>query len=139
MNQKRLHVLLLCLVCLAGTSAAQSGLPARGPDYFRDATDLAATLGAAHAIRVLCNGRDDQYWRRYMAEMLNYEAPESGPLRSGLVQAFNNAYTQTARVHNACDPGAIQAEARFASDGHDIAVRLASHYFPRDPRRGGRN
>lgn len=122
---------MLSLALGSGTSAAQSGLPVRGPDYFRDAADLAGILGSAHAIRVRCNGRDDQYWRRYMADLLTYEAPETGNLRSSLVRAFNEAFSDVSEDYDVCDPVAVAAEARFAERGQDIAVRMATFYFPK--------
>ena len=141
MNKTVFHGALLSALLLAGASnaSAQSGIPLRGPDYFRDASELAATLGSAHAIRVRCNGREDQYWRRYMADLLRYEAPEKGNLRSSLVQGFNNAYTRTSAQYLSCDNRAIEAEARFARDGQDIAGRMATHYFPKDTRKRGPN
>jgi len=136
MKKTGFHALVLSLALLAGTSAAQSGLPPRGPDYFRDAAQLARILGSAHAIRVRCNGRDDQYWRRYMADMLAYEAPEPGNLRSSLVREFNDAFSDVSRDYLTCDAYAVAAEARFAEDGREIATRLATHYFPKRERSG---
>lgn len=109
----------------------------RGPDYFRDAADLAALLGGAHAVRVLCNGNEDQYWRRYMADLLKYEAPEPGNLRSSLVSAFNDGYTEVSGEFRVCDGRAVEAESRFARRGEEIAGRLATHYFPTNERRSG--
>lgn len=141
MKKKRFHACLLSLALAASTSALpalpQGNLPVRGPDYFRDAADLAGVLGGAHAIRVLCNGNEDQYWRRYMADLLAVEAPEPGNLRSSLVSAFNQTYSQTSDQFRICDGRAVEAEARFARTGEQIAGRLASHYFPKDARRGG--
>jgi uncharacterized protein (TIGR02301 family) len=131
MKKTGFHALMLSLALVAGTSAAQSGLPARGPDYFRDAADLAAILGSAHAIRVRCNGRDDQYWRRYMSDMLSYEAPEAGNLRTSLVREFNDAFSDVSREYLVCDTDAVAAEARYAERGQEIATRLATHYFPK--------
>jgi uncharacterized protein (TIGR02301 family) len=105
----------------------------RGPDYFRDASNLAITLGSAHAIRVRCNGREDQYWRQYMSDMLSYEAPERGNLRSSLVEQFNTAFQDVSRDYLKCDNRAVEAEARFAREGQEIAERMAMHYFPKKP------
>lgn len=110
-------------------------MPIRGPEYFRNAADLASTLGSAHAIRVRCNGRNDQYWRTYMRGLLDYEAPDRGNLRSSLVARFNNAYTDVSARHLVCDQRAIDAEARFAADGQALSTRLATHYFPKNARR----
>ena len=134
MKQTGFHTLLLIALISVQASAAQSGIPLRGPDYFRDASDLASTLGAAHAIRVRCNGRNDQYWRRYMADMLKYEAPERGNLRRSLVDAFNEAYSSASQVYQSCDNRAVEAEAEFSQTGREIATRMATHYFPKDTR-----
>ena len=118
---------------MAGASAAQGTLPLRGPDYFRDASELASTLGSAHAIRVRCNGREDQYWRQYMADMLSYEAPNRGALRTSLVDQFNDAYQDVSRQYLSCDNNAVEAEARYARQGQEISERMAMHYFPKRP------
>lgn len=112
------------------------GLPSRGPDYFRDAADLARVLGSAHAIRVRCNGNEDQYWRRYMSDMLAYEAPDSGDLRRSLVREFNDAFRRVSDSYRVCDSQAVAAEARFADDGQEISSRLATHYFPKRTQSG---
>lgn len=143
MKKKRFHTLLLSVCIVACTSAspalAQGNLPTRGPDYFRDATDLAAILGGAHAIRVRCNGNEDQYWRRYMSDLLSQEAPEPGNLRSSLVRAFNDAYVRTDQDFPVCDSRAVGAEANYARTGQQIATRLATHYFPKNTRAGTRS
>jgi uncharacterized protein (TIGR02301 family) len=110
-------------------------MPARGPDYFRDTADLARILGSAHAIRVRCNGSDDQYWRRYMSDLLAYEAPEAGDLRSSLVREFNEAFSRVSDDYPACDGAAVDAESGFASQGRELATRLAAHYFPKRKKR----
>lgn len=133
MKQTRFHALLLSALMVSGASAAQPDIPLRTPDYFRDAADLASTLGSAHAIRVRCNGRQDQYWRQYMADMLSYEAPDRGSLRSSLVDNFNRAYADVSAQYIQCDNKAVEAEARFARHGQEVAERLAMHYFPKKP------
>ncbi|HBJ92478.1 MAG TPA: TIGR02301 family protein, partial [Hyphomonadaceae bacterium] len=52
--------------------------------YQSTLTDLSRVLGQIHAMRVVCNGTDDQTWREYMLNMLDVEAPSSGYLRSRL-------------------------------------------------------
>lgn len=135
MKKTLFHAVLLSALFGAPASLAQGDLPIRGPDYFRDAANLASTLGSAHAIRVRCNGRDDQYWRSYMRTLLDYEAPSRGNLRSSLVDRFNNAYSDISARYLACDQRAIDAEARFATDGQAISGRMAAHYFPKRSQR----
>ncbi|MFN7178184.1 TIGR02301 family protein [Hyphomonas sp.] len=133
MKKTGFHALLISLAIMGGTSAAQ-GIPSRGPDYFRDAADLARVLGSAHAIRVRCNGNGDQYWRRYMSDMLAYEAPEQGDLRRSLVREFNDSYKRVSDTYPVCDASAVAAESRYAEDGQAISTRLAAHYFPKRER-----
>jgi len=138
MKKKRFHAIVLSggLMMAASHLPAlpQGEMPARGPDYFRDAADLAEILGSAHAIRARCNGTEDQYWRRYMTDLLGMEAPEPGNLRASLISAFNQAYLRTDRAFPVCDRTAVDAEAGFAARGQEIANRLAAHYFPSDNR-----
>jgi uncharacterized protein (TIGR02301 family) len=142
MKKKRIHHALISLGLGACTglpaALAQEELPVRGPDYLRDASELASILGAAHAIRVGCNGNTDQYWRLYMLDMLAYEAPERSQLRSSLAGAFNDGYASAQRLFPFCDARAVAAEAGYAAQGQTIAGRLTQTYFPKDtasPRR----
>jgi uncharacterized protein (TIGR02301 family) len=126
---------LMVLATSAGAATAQENLPTRGPDYFADAAQLSQTLGSAHAIRVRCKGREDQYWRNYMREMINYEAPAKGNLRGSLVEAFNDAFSRVSAQFQSCDRRAVEAEARYAQQGRAIANRMATFYFAKRNRR----
>lgn len=126
--------MLISLLVLAPASLAQEGIPLRGPDYIRDTINLSRALGSAHAVRVRCNGRGDQYWRVYMQDFLELEAPQRGSLRSSLVDGFNSSYQNTSARYLICDSLAVEAEQRYAAEGKTLADRLARHYFPkRDP------
>jgi len=135
------HIVLSALLILASvvgataSSAAQDSneraLPTRSGQYLSDAVTLARLLGRAHAIRVKCNGRSDQFWRLYMQEMLDLEAPDQGRLRQSMARAFNDAFTAESNARQWCDDSAVAAEAQFASQGRTIAERLARYYFNR--------
>lgn len=135
------HLVLAPIFALASalavpaSSAAQEAnerpLPQRSGQYLSDVVTMSRLLGRAHAIRVTCNGRDDQFWRLYMQEMLDIEAPNQGGLRQSMAGAFNDAYTSEARVRQWCDEAAVKAEAQYASQGRGIAERLAKYYFNR--------
>ena len=120
---------------VVATEAVQTGLPA--DTRVRDVVALASTLGSAHAIRVLCNGRNDQYWRSYMQELLGLEAPYQGRLRSSMVDAFNSAYSAEAARRNSCDAGAVSAEKVYASTGERLANSLVQANLPEAARRTG--
>lgn len=108
----------------------------RSQDYLRDVVELASTLGSAHAVRLLCNGRDDQYWRVYMQELLSVEAPFQSRLRTSMVDAFNSGYRSTNQRHRVCDEAAVTAEKTFAQTGRQLADTLAAANLPDGARRG---
>ncbi len=92
---------------------------------------LSEVIGAAHAIRVLCRGQDDQHWRGFMVEMLELEAPENGSLRQSMVTAFNEAYTTRLRDLRQCDTAAQEAEESLALLGQVMAEELTKYHFPK--------
>lgn len=102
----------------------------RSQDYIRDVVALSSTLGSAHAIRTLCNGRDDQYWRGYMQELLSVEAPYQSRLRTSMVDAFNDSFEAESRRRRACDESAISAEKIYASTGQRLSNSLAADNLP---------
>lgn len=110
------------------TATAQSS--ARSQDYLRDVIDLSDTLGKAHAMRVVCNGNADQYWRRYMVSLLELEAPFEGGLRRSMINSFNAGFS-TARSENpVCDDGATSAEKAYAAEGRALTNKLATANIP---------
>ncbi|MEE2877367.1 MAG: TIGR02301 family protein [Pseudomonadota bacterium] len=102
----------------------------RDQAYLNNVVELASTLGSAHAIRLLCNGRDDQYWRVQMQEMLSLEAPYRSRLRSSMVDAFNNAFQAENSRRRRCDESAVSAEKMYASTGQRLANSLAEANLP---------
>ena len=97
----------------------------------RDAVQLADVLGAAHGVRYVCNGADDQYWRGHMIDLLTMEAPQRGALRSSMVRAFNSAFSDARQRYRVCDQRTVDAEAALAAEGRDLSDRLAAYYLPR--------
>ena len=102
----------------------------RSQDYFRDVTALAEVLGKAHAIRVVCNGRNDQYWRSYMLRLLELEAPYQGGLRRSLVNGFNAGFSWGSDLHPICDGNAANAEKAYAAEGRDLSARMVQANIP---------
>jgi len=111
----------------------QSRVPSQ--DYYRDVTALAEVLGKSHAIRVACNGRNDQYWRSYMLRLLELEAPYQGGLRRSLVNGFNAGFSWGSDLHPICDENAVSAEQTYAAEGRDISARLVQSNIPGGGRR----
>lgn len=137
-----LSISALAVFCLsAGAASAQiitdrtDAYVEQSPAYLSDAIRLSGVLGAAHGIRVTCNGQSDQFWRVYMQELLDMEAPERGTqLRASMARAFNNAYSREARRGRACDESAVQSEASLAAQGRALAEKLAAAHFPKPVR-----
>lgn len=120
------------------SAAAEAALVARSkrrerpidPVKRSELTRLSRVMGALHALRVSCAGRDDQTYRSRMATMLDLEAPQNGALRDPLVDAFNGGFQAYGRGANPC-PGDFRAqEASLAKDGMAVAKALSVRYRP---------
>jgi len=121
--------------CLAVTglmpaSGQQNQSFVRNQDYFRDVIALSEVLGKAHAIRIVCNGRNDQYWRSYMQRLLELEAGYGGGLRTSMANGFNAGYSTTESQYPICTQEAVAAEKSFAASGQVLASRLAAANIP---------
>ncbi|MDF1681365.1 TIGR02301 family protein [Ponticaulis sp.] len=93
--------------------------------YQSTLTDLSRVLGQIHAMRVVCNGTDDQTWREYMLNMLDVEAPSSGYLRSRLIDTFNRAYLDTQRDVSGCDASTTERETELFARGRTLSENLS--------------
>ncbi|MEM9054119.1 MAG: TIGR02301 family protein [Pseudomonadota bacterium] len=135
MNQQVTHrhilpAALLGLATLLPVLQAEGQSTVRSQDYFRDVTTLAEVLGKAHAVRVVCNGRNDQYWRSYMLRLLELEAPYQGGLRRSLVNGFNAGFSWGSDIHTVCDGSAVNAEKAYAAEGRDLSAQLVQANIP---------
>lgn len=140
MNQKLSHLRLpfctaalaacLCFTALLPAHAQQGQSFVRDQDYFRDVIGLSEVLGKAHAVRIACNGRNDQYWRSYMQRLLDLEAAYGGGLRTSMANAFNAGYSTTEAQFPTCTQDAVEAEKGYAIDGQTYANRLAASNIP---------
>ncbi len=113
--------------------AANGQSVTRSQDYFRDIITLSETLGKAHSVRVVCNGRNDQYWRSYMQRLLELEAPYQGGLRRSMVNGFNAGFSTGDARHPVCDSTAVAAEKVYAEEGQTLTNRLAAENIPGRP------
>ena len=83
--------LIAAFVLLAVPALAQAQSAAPAPrkiegsaplqTYETDLGGLSKVLGAAHYIRILCQGRGDQFWRQRMAAVMALEGPPGTPRR----------------------------------------------------------
>ena len=121
--------LLLALVLLAGpvTALAQD----RPPLVRQNLIDLAYVLGEAHALRQVCAGSQDQYWRQRMIRLVDTEQPDAAMERR-LRESFNTGFATRQGEFPVCTPAAEKAEAAAMRRGRGLAERLAqaSHAAP---------
>jgi uncharacterized protein (TIGR02301 family) len=121
-----------------GSEAAQAQLLSRAnrreravdPVKRSELTKLSRVMGALHALRVSCSGRDDQTYRSRMATLLDLEAPGSGGLRDPLVDAFNGGFQAYGRGAGACPADARVQEAGLAKEGYTVARNMSVRYRP---------
>lgn len=124
--RKLLLSISFAIFAAVGAASVQAQDVTRGPVYQDKLVDLADVLGRIHSIRILCNGQSDQYWRTYMRNLLDLEAPSSGYLRSRMVESFNSAYTAEQAVHGDCTVDATRAEGRLSDRGRQLTESLAN-------------
>lgn len=118
-----------------GVMAARAQEPVapltRSPDYLREVIQLAGILGGAHGIRSVCSNETDGFWRTRMISMLALEAPDPGPLRRSMVEAFNRAWEFETARHPDCTQDALAAETAYAAQGIELTGSIARALLPR--------
>ena len=128
----RLSIMILAGV-LALAPAAQAG-PARSPQERQSLQDLAFVLGRSHALRQVCAGQGDQYWRTRMSGLLTTEGPEPA-FGERLKQAFNTGFAGAQTAFPRCTPRVRREEAAAAARGRALAASLMGPVAEDDPSR----
>lgn len=126
MRLTRFLAAALLPVLLAATPAW--GQTPGNPAHWAAVQELAQTLGQAHWIRVLCNGDQDETWRRYMQDLLELEGRE-GDQHTALVGAFNQGFRSLRTTYTACTDSMKVAEGKLAAHGKELADQLARSYL----------
>ena len=67
-----------------------------------------------------------QYWREYMRNLLDLEAPAAGYRRSRMVDSFNAGYSSEQSRFATCTPEAAQSESDLSTRGRQLSESLAS-------------
>jgi uncharacterized protein (TIGR02301 family) len=109
-------VLLIAAVSLA--------LPASAQPRTQLVSDLAFALGQTHALRQVCNGPGDQYWRNRMSAMIGFEAPDPAA-RGPLAERFNDGFRVARQQYPRCTLQSRAAERSAAAHGKVLAGLLA--------------
>ena len=113
---------LFAIAVLAPTSAlvAQD----RGPVERQQLLDLAFTIGQSHALRQLCEGAGDQYWRSRMVRLTEVEKADQA-FDAQLRDRFNTGFAAGQGQFTECDPDSRKAEQATARKGQALASKLA--------------
>jgi uncharacterized protein (TIGR02301 family) len=106
---------------LSGVALAQD----REPVERQTLVDLAYTLGRSHALRQVCAGPGDQYWREKMMQVSQTEAPDAD-FDSRLKNAFNSGYASGQTEFPTCTADSRRAEAAAAQKGQNLAAQLSN-------------
>lgn len=104
----------------------------RSPVERQTLVDLAYTLGRSHALRQVCAGPGDQYWREKMMQVSQTEAPDAD-FDARLKNAFNSGFASGQTEFPTCTTDSRKAEAAAAQKGQSLASQLSSitHPVPR--------
>jgi uncharacterized protein (TIGR02301 family) len=130
LSHKIASIAVMALLAVLPALPANGQSVVRSQDYYRDVITLSETLGKAHAVRVVCNGRNDQYWRSYMQRLLELEAPYQGGLRRSMVNGFNAGFSTGKSLHQVCDSNTVAAEKTYATTGRDLAASMVRANIP---------
>jgi uncharacterized protein (TIGR02301 family) len=124
----RIVPLLVLTLAIATPALGQQ----REPVQRQVLVDLAYVLGEAHALRQLCAGPADQFWRNRMLKMIDTESADHG-FEQRLRETFNTGYVARQAQFTQCSPQSRDAETRVAAHGQDLARRLIVVPPPPEP------
>jgi uncharacterized protein (TIGR02301 family) len=82
--------------------------------------DLAFTLGESHALRQVCEGTGDQYWRSRMVRLTEVEKADQA-FDAQLRDKFNTGFAARQGEFPECDDASRQAEQQTARKGQALA------------------
>ena len=111
------------IVVIALAAAAPALGQHREPVQRQVLVDLAYVLGEAHALRQLCAGPSDQFWRDRMLKMMDAESTDRA-FEQRLRETFNTGYIARQAQFTQCSPQSRDAETRVAAQGQILAKRL---------------
>jgi uncharacterized protein (TIGR02301 family) len=111
---------LLALLLTATPALAQ----VRPPAERQTLGELAYVLGESHALRQLCMGLSDQYWRDRMLRLTEVEDSEAS-FDAVIRERFNTGYAAGQAQAQDCDVDSRRAEAAAAARGQALAQKLS--------------
>jgi uncharacterized protein (TIGR02301 family) len=133
MKRLPLNALLAFAVLSAPLAGAGSALAQdRGPAERQTLLDLAFTLGESHALRQVCEGTGDQFWRARMVRLTQVEQADQA-FDAQLRDRFNTGFAARQGEFPQCDDASRRAEQAAARHGQALAARLSRAMRTRAP------
>ncbi len=111
---------VLALLLVAAPAMAQ----VRPPAERQTLSDLAYALGESHALRQVCVGPADQYWRDRMLRLTQVEDSEAA-FDAVIRERFNTGYAAGQAQAQDCNAASRRAEAAAAARGQALAQKLS--------------
>lgn len=115
----------LFALALFGMFASPALAQERPPPERQTLLDLAYALGESHALRQVCAGDGDQYWRDRMMRVTETEAADEA-FSGRMTQSFNAGFATRQTEFPTCGPASKRAEQGVARKGQALASRLGS-------------
>lgn len=112
-------------IAILSAFALPVGAQERPPPERQILLDLAYAIGESHALRQVCSGDDDQYWRDRMVRMTDTEAADEA-FDGRLKQQFNAGFATRQTEFPSCSPASKRAEQAVARKGQALATRLST-------------
>jgi uncharacterized protein (TIGR02301 family) len=126
--------LALAVLSGPGSAVAQD----RGPAQRQVLLDLAFTLGESHALRQVCEGGGDQYWRSRMVRLAEVEKADQA-FDAQLRDRFNTGFAARQGQFPECDDASRQAEQQTARKGQALSAKLSRSMVTRAPAEASRD
>ncbi len=111
---------LLALALTATPALAQE----RSPSERQTLGELAYVLGESHALRQVCTGLNDQYWRDRMLRLTQVEDSDQA-FDAVIRERFNTGYAAGQAQAQDCNAASRRAEAAAASRGQALSQKLS--------------
>ncbi len=118
----------LLALLIAAPAAAQE----RAPAERQTLGELAYAIGETHALRQLCMGPTDQYWRDRMLRLTQVEDADPA-FEAVMRERFNTGYAAGQGAAVECGPASHRAEAAAAARGQALAAKLSTIMRKIDP------
>jgi uncharacterized protein (TIGR02301 family) len=128
MNRLLLSAFALLAILAPAAGIAQD----RGPVERQKLLDLAFAIGESHALRQLCQGAGDQYWRARMMRLAEVEKADQA-FDAQLRARFNTGFAAGQGQFPQCDDASREAAQASARRGQALAASLARSMRTRAP------